>query len=119
MELFTLDIPRPPSVNRFKHRLGNSSPNVVNWVSRADSYLRAAGRYPRIRGPYELFVVFAESDFGRWDPDNRLKCLCDWLQRVELIENDKLARLIMVEWGVAPLGCRVQLRKWSNGNGNV
>jgi Holliday junction resolvase RusA-like endonuclease len=109
---FVLDIPRPPSVNRFRGRLGNKSPCVVEWRARADQYLRAAGRYPRIIGPYELLVTFPLPQFGRYDPDNLLKALCDWLQSREIIENDRLARWLSVTWDEAPEGCRVHIRAY-------
>jgi hypothetical protein len=34
----------------------------------------------------------------------------DWLQRVELIENDKFCDRIVATWGKAPLGVKVRLR---------
>jgi hypothetical protein len=37
-----LDLPRPPSVNRFMRKLGNKSPCVRAWVGEADYYLWAA-----------------------------------------------------------------------------
>jgi len=114
-EWFTLDLPLPPSVNRFMRRLGNKSPVVKAWVGEADACLMQRKPYPRLRTPYELEVQFAEVEFGRFDADNRIKPLSDWMQRVELIENDNLARRITIEWSpeVAE-GCRVRLRPLVN-----
>lgn len=111
-EWFTLDIPKPPSVNRFMAKLGNKSPKVREWVALADSHLRAVGRYPRLVGPYELIVTFPVQEFGKYDPDNRIKPLSDWLQRVEIIQNDCMARDIRITWGDAPEGARVQVRAY-------
>jgi hypothetical protein len=109
---FTLDIPRPPSINRFKKMLGNASPIVVKWQRQADAHLTLRKPYPRIRGPYELFVKFPVDEFTLFDADNCLKALSDWLQRVELIENDRYARRLVVDWGEAPTGCRIRVRPW-------
>jgi len=109
---FTLDIPRPPSVNRFKGKLGNKSPCVVEWRARADQYLRAAGRYPRIIGEYEIIVTFPIKKFGTFDAENFMKALSDWLQSREVVENDRLARWLCVTWGEAPEGCRVRIRAY-------
>lgn len=114
---FVLDLPRPPSVNRFLGKLGNKSPAVRKWVGQADAYLRVRGKYPRIAGPYELWVTFPTKEFTRYDADNHLKALSDWLQRVEMIQNDRLARWICVMWGEAPAGCRVRIRPWLEDTG--
>jgi hypothetical protein len=37
-----LDLPRPPSVNRFMRKLGNKTPCVRAWVGEADYLLWAA-----------------------------------------------------------------------------
>lgn len=109
---FVLDIPRPPSVNRFLAKLGNQSPAVRKWLKQADAFLRAKGKYPRIIGPYELWVTFPVAEFGQYDADNHVKALSDWLQRVEIIENDRKARWICLMWGEAPEGCRMRVRPW-------
>jgi Holliday junction resolvase RusA-like endonuclease len=46
------------------------------------------------------------------DLDNGLKALIDYLRRIELIEDDshKHMRRLVVEWGIAPMGCRVTVR---------
>lgn len=112
MDWFTLVIPKPPSVNRFTTRLGNKSSKVKAWIRQADNYLVVAGKWPRISGAYELRVQFPVSEFGGYDPDNRLKALCDWLQRVEIIQNDCMAAEINVRWGreVHEGFCQVSVR---------
>jgi hypothetical protein len=111
-EWFVLDIPRPPSVNRFIHRLGNKTPSFQKWIESADYCLIVARPWPRIPDCYELGVTYSKDKFGTFDADNCLKPLSDWLQRVKLIQNDKLCRRLVVEWGEAPVGCRVRIRPW-------
>jgi hypothetical protein len=38
---FELDLPRPPSVNRFMRKLGNRTPCVQAWIGEADYQLPA------------------------------------------------------------------------------
>jgi len=109
---FVLDIPRPPSVNRFIGKLGNKSSCVVKWRARADQHLRAAGKYPRIIGPYEIVVTFPLFRFGVFDAENCIKALSDWLQSREIIKNDRHAARMELNWGAAPEGCRVCVRPW-------
>jgi hypothetical protein len=66
-------------------------------------------RRPRSR--YEAEFIFARAAMPS-DLSNRIKALEDWLQRVELIENDKYCERLVAEWGRAPLGVRVRLRTW-------
>lgn len=114
IDWFVLQIPRAPSVNRFLNRLGNKSPVVRKWRDQADNYLRAVGRYPRIRGAYELVVTYPIDEFGKFDAENCQKALSDWLQSRDLIENDRNARRITIEWGDDPpkKGCLVCIRPW-------
>ena len=110
---FTFGLPRPPSVNRFVKRLGNASPGVREWHNSCDRYLMTYRPRPRLRGPFEVRIVWDIDQFGRFDGDNRVKPLMDYLQRAEFIENDKWCRRYVIEWGPASLGCMVSLRQWS------
>ena len=112
------DLPRPPSVNRLTARLGNKSNIVQRWIRAADARLMSnphewrrisAGK---ITGPFVIDITWHREDFGRFDVDNPIKCLMDYLQRIALIENDKLCRVMTVAFGTAPDGCRVRLRAW-------
>ncbi len=109
---FVLDIPRPPSVNRFVRKLGNASPNVRQWARNADKYLLLRKPYPKFKGPYEVSITYPQSEFGRFDAENCQKALSDWMESVELIENDRWCRLMVIGFGEAPLGCRVKIRPW-------
>jgi len=44
-----LDLPMPPSVNRFARRLGNRSPRVTEWRKQAGGYPMVQRRGSRIR----------------------------------------------------------------------
>lgn len=109
-----LDLPMPPSVNRRIGKLGNKSPEVQKWMAQADLFYLAQHRRkpPKIMGDFELDITWDERRFGKQDWDNPIKGLCDWLQRVELIKDDRYCRRGVVQWGKAPEGCRVILRPW-------
>lgn len=111
-----LDLPAPPSVNRTR-KLDFSSLRVVNaWKNVANAYVLAAKS--RKNGPlkltkvprFELHIVM--SDKTRIDLDNGLKALIDYLRKIELIEDDspKHMRRLVVEFGHAPMGCRVTIK---------
>jgi hypothetical protein len=110
---FVLDLPRPVSINRFRKHLGNKTPAVQRWIATADAILTARKPYPRIKCEYEIILAFPDEDFGKYDPDNFMKSLSDWLQRVELIGNDRLARRTELVFSNVPPGCcRVAIRPW-------
>jgi len=74
-----LDLPRPPSVNRFMRKLGNKTPCVKALVGEADYYLWAA-RQARwlepVSGPFEIELEFRRPDKTRMgDLDNAIKPL--------------------------------------------
>ena len=58
-----------------------------------------------------MSITMSES-LWRIDPDNGLKCLIDFLRRIDLIENDspRFARRIVLQWGKAPEGVRVEIQ---------
>jgi Holliday junction resolvase RusA-like endonuclease len=103
-----LDLPTPPSVNRFMGKLGNKSPVVRYWLIQADRQLMTQKRC-KITGAYEVEFVFNRR--GRGDLDNRIKPLMDYLQRIELIQNDRLCEKLMATWGES-MGVKVRLRPW-------
>lgn len=112
-----LDLPAPPSVNRTR-RLDYSSLRTVNaWKNVANAYVLAAkGRSVRpLRlvkiSRFELHIVMSEHH-SKIDLDNGLKAVIDYLRKIELIEDDspKHMRRLVVEFGIAPMGCRVTVR---------
>lgn len=108
---FTL--PAPPSVNQFVKYMGNRSPAVSRWWHQADmAWMARTDRQKcRIIGKFE-----AEFLFGRDKSDyhNREKCLFDWLQSREFVENDKLCEWRASGWSDdVPKGrVVVRLRPW-------
>ena len=114
-----LDLPLPPSVNRYEPKSGNASKQVQDWHDLADGYvLHGNPRYRQkaVLGAFVVHVTWSEDHWkddavgGDFDADNRIKPLLDYLQRIEVIENDKKLWFLSVGWGDAPLGCRVQIR---------
>ena len=113
--MITVDIPRPPSVNRLVGKLGNVSPRVVRWHEQADKHVLLQRLKPHlltISGPFDLAVVFPEYRFGEFDLDNPLKPLLDWMQSREFVVNDRWCRHLDVAWGFAPEGCRIRVKPW-------
>lgn len=113
----SIDLPFPPSINSnvARARAGNYAPDVQAWHKVADLDLRQQGLYGRrlheraIRGVWGISIVWSEDFWLRWDLDNRVKYLLDYLCSRELVEDDKKCRHMEVDWGCAPRGCRVQL----------
>jgi hypothetical protein len=111
------ELPCPPSVNRFKMRLGNKSPDVRTWIGRADmAFMGRKQDRPahlcRIKGKFEAEFLFGRNN--RADFHNFEKPLFDWLQSRELIENDKLCEWRSSGWSDdVPKGrVVVRLRPW-------
>jgi hypothetical protein len=113
---FELWLPLPPSVNRFMGKLGNKSPIVKAWIKEADACYwtrHSIQGITHIIGPYELQIEFGRN---RADLSNRIKVLEDWLQRVQIIQNDKLCERLEVTWGLKGNGCTVRVRPWLGGS---
>lgn len=108
MNSVVLDLPLPPSVNRFIGRLGNVTPKVAAWQRDCDAVLIAQKfRPPRFATAVAVAIVWSHDSGG--DVDNRCKPLLDFLQTREVIENDRLVRELHVTFGDAPRGCRVRV----------
>jgi Holliday junction resolvase RusA-like endonuclease len=107
-----LDLPVPPSVNRTRKVDWRARSATARWLAQADALVMSQGRLPpAIIGPWEMSITMSES-LWRIDPDNGLKCLIDFFRRISLIENDspRFARRIVLQWGDAPEGVRVEIR---------
>lgn len=111
-----LDLPMPPSVNRiwrYSRQNGKAhlSERYKTWKRVADTYYLAHKRdWQPVHGHFRISLVLDIKHRGRTDIDSRMKALLDWLQRVELIENDSLCDGINVRWGRVSEGCRVEIR---------
>lgn len=108
---FILTLPLPPSVNRLTPKLGSTSSVVKKWLAEVDPLILSLKPLPpTIKGPYSLRVVFSVKQFGRFDIDNRIKVLMDYLERIEIVINDKFCIKLVVEFGFVPRGfCRVEV----------
>lgn len=118
-----LDLPYPPSVNRLwrstaaeKNRV-YLSPSYVKWKDAADALLMGTRgwRSGKIKGAFSVEIALCPTSQGhpRGDLDNRIKAVLDYLQRVEVIANDKFCERLLAEWVEqprAPTGCRVTVR---------
>src|SRR5882672_6922732 len=101
-ELITtvIDVPVPPSVNRSRRIDWRNFKEVKAWHKSADNmmmFVPKAHRRP-IAGRYELLIQLSEET--ALDQDNGLKCLIDYLRRIELVTNDskKYLRRTVIEW---------------------
>jgi Holliday junction resolvase RusA-like endonuclease len=112
-----LDLPAPPSVNRTRRVDFAAARHVKAWHNVSNAYVLAAKgrainplRLTKIQR-FELHIVMSEHH-SRIDLDNGLKALIDYLRKIELIEDDspKHMRRIVVEFGTAPMGCRVTVK---------
>ena len=118
-----IDLPYPPSVNRLwrstaaeKNRV-YLSPSYVKWKGAADALLLGSRgwRAKKITGAFHIDISLCPTSQGhpRGDLDNRIKAVLDYLQRIEIIANDKNCQRLLAEWvdlARAPHGCRVTLR---------
>lgn len=112
-----IDVPVPPSVNRTRRIDWRNHAKVLAWHKNADNmmmFVPKAARRP-VLGKYELLITLSEEHTGM-DLDGGLKCLIDYLRRIELVTNDspKYFRRLVVEWchpAVAPAGVRVTIQE--------
>lgn len=118
-ELITtvLDLPAPPSVNRTRKIDWSMAPKFKGWTKAADALVLAARyrsrgpeRLQKIAGQFELKIVLSEHH-TKIDLDNGIKWTIDYLRRIELVTDDspKYMRRLVVEWGLAPAGCRITI----------
>lgn len=117
-----IDLPFPPSVNRLWRSGGDGASRVflsksyVKWKDAADVLLLSSKgwRGKKICGAFSAEIAISPpKGQARGDLDNRIKAVCDFLQRVEIIENDKHCQRLLIEWvdiSRAPTGCRVVVR---------
>jgi Holliday junction resolvase RusA-like endonuclease len=117
-----IDLPYPPSVNRLwrstaaeKNRV-YLSPAYTKWKDAADVLLLTTKgwRGKTVTGAFHIEIALCPTAQGhpRGDLDNRIKAVLDYLQRVEIIVNDKHCQRLLAQWvdrASAPSGCRVKV----------
>ena len=115
MTPFTLDLTdMPPSVNSIWRtgRRSNGKPHTYldagyrSWKLSADADYMMSGKKVTFTVPVKVTITLNEKK-KRGDADNRQKTVNDWLQRVEIVSNDKLIEDCRVLWGACPKGVRI------------
>lgn len=109
-----LDLPLPPSVNRLRRINWAAKPKLADWKRTADNLMRSSAEYKKSWKNIERFELDIILDEARCkiDPDNICKAACDYLKRIEIIQDDapKNARQITIKFGRAPEGMRIIVR---------
>src|SRR5258707_1234165 len=107
---FVLHLPWPPSVND-SNKFGKNkrtgkmqyypSKDKEQFFKEADDlYIQQKRHLGFVKGPFTYHLILnREMRHGNSDGDNRGKYCLDYLQRVGLIENDKLAEGGSWSWG--------------------
>jgi crossover junction endodeoxyribonuclease RusA len=113
----TVDLPYPPSANSIWRSKRNKYGKPAIFRSKAyEAWKRECmtllmvQRPGTLRGPFFATITLGvHKRRSNSDADNRIKPMMDLLQAAEVIENDKFAERVTVQWGEAPEGCRVLL----------
>ena len=112
--MFTLDLPKPPSLNSAnKLGRGRIHPSKAKdaWFEEAGWTIKEQKPKP-VKGPFRATVTFSrEGRNQKQDLDNLPKYVLDLLQRHNLIENDNLLESMNFCWGMARLGCCVHVHE--------
>lgn len=106
-----LDLPPPISVNRLRRVDWTGQKAAKNWRKQANGYLMMVRQRPTHILRFEILIVLDEATVN-CDADNAAKLVIDYLRAIEIIQDDspKHMRRVVIEWGHAPLGCRVTVR---------
>lgn len=111
---FTLCLPFPISANRLwrkSRKVIHISQEYKSWKIEAEGwYMQQKKNTTRIPGhfTYHLTLDQTRRAVAR-DGDNRVKCVLDFLQRMDRIEDDKLADSGVWEWGNVD-GCIIEVK---------
>lgn len=117
---FILHLPFPPSLNHANNigknrRTGKmqvyASPEKAKFFGDADVlFLSQKRSLERVAGPFTYHLILNERmRHGNADGDNRGKYCLDYLQRVGLIDNDKLAAGGSWSWGPCEFGAMISV----------
>jgi len=110
----TLNLPRPPSVNRTRKVDWKFAKVHKAWILQADMQVMVEGglrRLAKMPGKFEATLILDEGSCNL-DLDNACKAVIDYARRLELIIDDdkRHMRRLTIEWGKAEHGCRLILR---------
>jgi Holliday junction resolvase RusA-like endonuclease len=109
-----VELPMPPSVNTIWRRgKGRTylNPTYAKWKSLADQHLmvqRVGKGWRTIEGWFDVVITLPEKKRGKMDADNRAKAALDWSQQAGIVENDKWVNTLLIQWGDAPLGFKIE-----------
>lgn len=112
--MVTLSLPFPPSQNNLWRGASKGhylSDAYKKWRDAADVAFQQQRRHvgTPIKGHFTYHIVLDEKKRANRDGDNFSKAVLDHLQRLELIENDKLADAGSWSWGpVEPNTCFIR-----------
>ena len=113
--MIELDLPYPPSVNALYAGKSRryTSPKYKQWKTDATI---ALGRAPFVAGDVAVTYTFerpknkdGKTSKVRRDLGNLEKAVSDILVAMGVIQDDSFIQKITLQWGKAPMGCRVEL----------
>ena len=113
--VIVLDLPYPTSTNRIwrsGHSRVHKSVEYKTWRRAAENLFLAQKRgCVAVKGHFRADIILSSAKRrSNADCDNRSKAVLDFLEAMNLIENDCLCDRVSIEWGApeqAPEGCRV------------
>ena len=117
----TIDLPLPVSSNRlWRSARGHvyRSKAYLTWIKNADAVVtiqKAHFQRQTARLIDSWFTIDIALHGRASDGDNRIKAVLDYLQRIEVIKDDKFCVGGSWHWvpeANAPRGCRVTIRSW-------
>jgi crossover junction endodeoxyribonuclease RusA len=109
-----LSLPFPPSVNALFFNVPGrgrvKTDTYTGWENEA-AWLLASQKPGRIVGDYEIEITAFRPDKRRRDLGNLEKGISDLLVSQRVIQDDRFAQKITLQWGSGGEGCRVILTK--------
>jgi crossover junction endodeoxyribonuclease RusA len=104
MSAISLSLPWPPGVNNLYANIGRRripTARYKAWREGAALAVRAQG-VRGLKGPFCIALEYTPPDRRRVDLDGRAKAVLDLLVSTGIIEDDHLARRILLAWSEAP-----------------
>jgi Holliday junction resolvase RusA-like endonuclease len=103
-KVISVDLPWPPSQNaiwRKNYRAKKGvylNPKYGAWLTEAGWIVKAA-KLPPLKGWFGATIMLTPPDKRKRDVDNSTKVLLDLAQKLGLVENDHLCRLLVAFYG--------------------
>jgi crossover junction endodeoxyribonuclease RusA len=104
MTAITLTLPWPPATNNLFKNLPRGRARTDRydaWIAQATAAVRAQG-VRGLKGPFCISIECSPPDKRRRDLDGLAKAPLDLLVSTGVIEDDHLARRILLAWSEAP-----------------